>query len=159
MRRILSVTLENTPGALSRVVSMFSARAFNIDSLNVARTEDPTLSRMTIVTHGDDTVIEQIIKQINKIVDVNVVVDITEKKHVERELMLIKVAASTSEVRQETHRLVNIFRARINDINSKGFIVEVTGTSEKLDAFVAALPKNSIRETVRTGVTGINRGS
>lgn len=159
MLRILSVALENTPGALSRVVSMFSARAFNIDSLNVCKTVDPTLSNMTIVTHGDDRIIEQIIKQINKIVDVKTVVDITEKRHVERELMMVKLAADTPELRQEMHRLVATFRARVNDVNPKGFIVEVTGTSAKLDAFLAAVPQNSIKETVRTGVTGIGRGS
>lgn len=158
MRRILSVTLENRPGALSRVVSMFTARAFNIDSLTVAETEDPTLSRMTIVTHGDDDVIEQIIKQINKIIDVNTVTDITEKAHVERELLMVKVRADTGDVRQEMHRLVSIFRARINDVSDKGFIIEVTGTGHKLDAFLDALPGNCIIETVRTGVAGVTRG-
>ena len=158
MRRILAVTLENRPGALSRVVSMFTARAFNIDSLTVAVTEDPTLSRMTIVTHGNDDVIEQIIKQVNKIIDVNTVVDITEKKHVERELLMVKVSADNNNIREEMHRLVEIFRARINDVTEKGFIIEVTGTGSKLDAFLAALPKNSIKETIRTGVAGVTRG-
>lgn len=158
MRRILSVTLENRPGALSRVVSMFTARAFNIDSLTVAETEDPTLSRMTIVTHGDDDVIEQIIKQINKIIDVNTVTDITEKEHVERELLMVKVRAETGEVREEMVRLVSVFRGRVNDVTDKGYIIEVTGTGQKLDAFLGALPGNSILETVRTGVAGVTRG-
>ena len=158
MKRILAVTLENRPGALSRVVSMFTARAFNIDSLTVATTEDKTLSRMTIVTHGDDSVLEQIIKQINKVIDVNTVVDITEKPHVERELLMVKVRAEAGEVREEIHRLVSIFRARINDVTDKGFIVEVSGTGGKLDAFIGALPGNSIIETVRTGVAGVTRG-
>ena len=158
MRRILSVTLENRPGALSRVVSMFTARAFNIDSLTVAETEDSSLSRMTIVTHGDDNIIEQIIKQINKIIDVNTVSDITEKPHVERELMMVKVKAETGEVREELQRLVSIFRGRINDVTDKGFIIEVTGTGNKLDAFIDTLPGNCITETVRTGVAGVTRG-
>ncbi|MBF2734739.1 MAG: acetolactate synthase small subunit [Betaproteobacteria bacterium AqS2] len=158
MRRILAIRLENQPGALSRVVSMFSARAYNIDSLTVASTEDETLSRMTIVTHGSDDVIEQIIKQINKIVDVASVTDITEQRHVERELLLVKVRAANAEVREEMHRLVAVFRGRINDVTDRSFIIEVTGTGGKLDAFLAALPQTSIKETVRTGVAGVTRG-
>ncbi len=158
MRRILAVKLENTPGALSRVVSMFTARAFNIDSLTVSPTEDCTLSRMTIVTHGDDGVIEQIVKQINKIIDVNEVRDISEKRHVERELMMVKVRADSGDLRSEMQRLVTIFRGRINDVTDRGYIIEVSGDGKKLDAFLAALPSNSIRETVRTGVAGVVRG-
>lgn len=158
MRRILAIRLENQPGALSRVVSMFSARAYNIDSLTVASTEDETLSRMTIVTHGSDEVIEQIIKQINKIVDVASVTDITEQRHVERELLLVKVRAANAEVREEMHRLVAVFRGRINDVTDRSFIIEITGTGGKLDAFLAALPQSSIKETVRTGVAGVTRG-
>ncbi len=137
---------------------MFSARAYNIDSLTVASTEDETLSRMTIVTHGSDDVIEQIIKQINKIVDVASVTDITEQRHVERELLLVKVRAANAEVREEMHRLVAVFRGRINDVTDRSFIIEVTGTGGKLDAFLAALPQTSIKETVRTGVAGVTRG-
>ncbi len=158
MRRILAIKLENQPGALSRVVSMFSARAYNIDSLTVASTEDATMSRMTIVTHGNDEVIEQIIKQINKIVDVYSVIDITEKRHVERELLMVKVVAATPELRADMHRLVEVFRGRINDVTDRGFIIEVTGNGGKLDAFLAALPGNAIKETVRTGVAGVTRG-
>ena len=157
MRRIFAMTLENTPGALARVVSMFSARAFNIDSLTVAQTEDASLSRMTIVSHGDEQVLEQILKQINKIIDINTVTDITSKPHVERELMMVKVRATTADQRSEMYRLVSIFRGRINDVTDRGYIIEVTGDGQKLDAFLAALPSNTILETVRTGVAGVTR--
>lgn len=156
--RILAVRVENQPGALSRVVSMFSARGFNIDSMTVSPTEDETMYRFTIITHGDSLVIEQIVKQINKIIDVYDVVDITDKPHLERELMLVKVRADTPELREEITRLVSIFRGRINDVTSKTYILEITGTRSKLTAFLQSLPKNCITETVRSGVTGMSRG-
>ena len=158
IERILSVRLENESGALSRVVSMFSARGFNIDSMTVSPTEDETMFRLTIITYGEQVVIEQIVKQINKIIDVYDVVDITDKPHLERELMLVKVRADSPESRQEIKRLVEIFRGRINDVTSKSFILEVTGTRKKLAAFLDSLPGNSILETVRSGVTGMQRG-
>ncbi len=157
MRNILSVILENESGALVRVISMFAARGFNIDSLTVSPTEDKTLSRMTIVTHGDDDVIEQINKQINKIIDVYTVTNITYKQHLERELMMVKVKAASAEQREELFRMVSIFRGRINNVTSKTFILEITGTGDKLDAFLNALPKNCIIETVRTGVSAVVR--
>ena len=157
MRHILSVLLENESGALSRVVGLFSARNYNIDSLSVAPTEDPTLSRMTIVTHGSDGVIEQITKQLNKLVEVVKVVDLNEGQHNERELMLVKVRATGKE-RDEVLRLATIYRGQIIDGTDKTYTVEVTGPSDKLDSLLANLPQNSILETVRTGAAGIGRG-
>ena len=157
MRHILSVLLENESGALSRVVGLFSARNYNIDSLSAAPTEDPTLSRMTIVTHGSDSVIEQITKQLNKLVEVVKVVDLNEGQHNERELMLVKVRATGKE-RDEVLRLVTIYRGQIIDLTYKTYTIEVTGTRDKLDSLLVNLPQNSILETVRTGAAGIGRG-
>ena len=157
MRHILSVLLENESGALSRVVGLFSARNYNIDSLSAAPTEDPTLSRMTIVTHGSDGVIEQITKQLNKLVEVVKVVDLNEGQHNERELMLVKVRATGKE-RDEVLRLANIYRGQVIDVTDKTYTIEVTGVSEKLDSLLVNLPQNSILETVRTGASGIGRG-
>ena len=157
MRHILSVLLENESGALSRVVGLFSARNYNIDSLSVAPTEDPTLSRMTIVTHGSDGVIEQITKQLNKLVEVVKVVDLNEGQHNERELMLVKVRATGKE-RDEVLRLANIYRGQVIDVTDKTYTIEVTGVSEKLDSLLVNLPQNSILETVRTGASGIGHG-
>ncbi|RMH12802.1 MAG: acetolactate synthase small subunit [Gammaproteobacteria bacterium] len=157
MRHIISVLLENEAGALSRVSNLFSARGFNIESLSVAPTEDPTLSRMTLVTRGSDAVIEQITKQLNKLVDVVKLLDLTEGEHVEREMMMVKVR-TTSSNRDEVKRLSDIFRGRILDVTGKTYTIEVTGTSSKLDAFIEALDKKDIIETVRSGVTGIARG-
>ena len=157
MRHILSVLLENESGALSRVVGLFSARNYNIDSLSAAPTEDPTLSRMTIVTHGSDSVIEQITKQLNKLVEVVKVVDLNEGQHNERELMLVKVRATGKE-RDEVLRLANIYRGQVIDVTDKTYTIEVTGVSEKLDSLLVNLPQNSILETVRTGAAGIGRG-
>ena len=157
MRHILSLLLENEAGALSRVAGLFSARAFNIESLTVAPTEDPSVSRMTIVTVGSEEIIEQIIKQVNKLVDVIKVVDLSESDHIERELMLLKVAAMGQD-REEIKRLVDIFRARIIDVTDKTYTVEITGSGDKLDAFIQALAEKSILEVVRTGVSGISRG-
>jgi len=157
MRHIISILLENESGALSRVAGLFSARAYNIESLTVAPTEDPSLSRMTLVTSGSDDVIEQITKQLNKLIEVVKVVDLSEAAHIERELMLIKVRAAGKD-REEVKRMCDIFRGRILDVTDGTYTMEVTGTGAKLDAFVEALDKNSILETVRTGASGIGRG-
>ncbi|WP_148714305.1 acetolactate synthase small subunit [Chitinolyticbacter meiyuanensis] len=157
MRHILSVLIENEAGALSRVTGLFSARGYNIDSLTVQTTEDPTLSRMTIVTHGSDDVIEQITKQLNKLIEVVKVIDLNEADHIERELMLIKVRAAGRD-RDEMKRMADIFRGRIIDVTEKTYTVELTGTGEKLDAFIKALDPAAILETVRTGASGIARG-
>lgn len=157
MRHILSILLENESGALSRVVGLFSARGYNIDSLSVSATEDPTLSRMTIVTNACDEIIEQITKQLNKLIEVVKVVDLNESRYVERELMLVKVRAVNRD-RDEIWRLSEIYRGNIVDVTEKVFTVEITGTSEKLDSFLEALPRGLILETVRTGAAGIGRG-
>ncbi len=157
MRHILSLLMENEAGALSRVAGLFSARAFNIESLTVAPTEDPKVSRMTLVTSGSDAIIEQIMKQVNKLVDVVKVVDLNESRHIERELMLIKVAAKKTD-RAEIKRMVDVFRGRIIDVTENSFTIEMTGTGEKLDAFIEALDESLILEVVRSGVSGIARG-
>lgn len=157
MRHILSLLLENESGALSRVAGLFSARGYNIESLTVAPTEDPTLSRMTIVTSGSDEVIEQITKQLNKLIDVVKVFDLNEGRHIERELMLVKVRAD-GEQREEIKRTVDIFRGRIIDVTDRTYTIELTGAREKLDAFLEALEPDLILETVRTGASGIGRG-
>lgn len=149
--------MENESGALSRVSGLFSARGYNIESLTVAPTEDPTLSRMTIVTSGSDAVIEQIIKQLNKLIDVVRVLDLNDGKHIERELMLVKVKAS-NQYQDEMKRISDIFRGRIIDVSDNTFTIEVTGTSSKLDAYLESLDSESIIETVRTGALGIGRG-
>ncbi|MCE5180792.1 MAG: acetolactate synthase small subunit [Betaproteobacteria bacterium] len=157
MRHIISLLMENEAGALSRVAGLFSARGYNIESLTVAPTEDETLSRMTIVTRGSDDVIEQITKQLNKLIDVVKVVDLSEAGHIERELMLVKVRAE-GELREEMKRMSDIFRGRIVDVTEKTYIIELTGAGYKLDAFLEALDKSAILETVRTGASGIGRG-
>ncbi|SIT25110.1 acetolactate synthase small subunit [Achromobacter sp. MFA1 R4] len=157
MKHVISVLLENEPGALSRVVGLFSARGYNIETLTVAPTEDPTLSRMTIVTTGSDEVIEQITKHLNRLVDVVKVVDLTEGAHIERELMLVKVRAVGKE-REEMKRMADIFRGRIIDVTDKSYTIELTGVQEKVQAFLEALDRSAILETVRTGVSGIGRG-
>lgn len=149
--------MENESGALSRVSGLFSARGYNIESLTVAPTEDPTLSRMTIVTSGSDPVIEQIIKQLNKLIDVVRVLDLNDGKHIERELMLVKVKAS-NKYRDELKRISEIFRARIIDVSDNTFTIELTGSASKLDAYLDSLDNDSIIETVRTGASGIGRG-
>lgn len=157
MRHIISILLENEAGALSRVAGLFSARAYNIESLTVAPTEDASLSRMTIVTSGSEEVLEQITKQLNKLVDVVKVVDLSEAAHIERELMLIKVRA-TGKDREEMKRMADIFRGRIIDVADSTYVVELTGTGAKLDAFIQAVDAGLVLETVRTGVSGIGRG-
>lgn len=157
MRHIISILLENEPGALSRVAGLFSARGYNIESLSVAPTEDETVSRMTLVTSGSEEIIEQITKQLNKLVDVVKLLDITESTHVEREIMLIKVRASGA-LRDEVKRLCDIFRGRILDVTTSTYIIELTGTDEKLDAFIGSLESQTILEVVRSGSLGIGRG-
>ncbi|MBI3898052.1 MAG: acetolactate synthase small subunit [Gammaproteobacteria bacterium] len=157
MRHIISILLEDQPGALSRVAGLFSARGYNIESLTVARTEDPTLSRLTLVTSGSDEIIEQITKQLNKLIEVVKLTDLTEGAHIEREMMLIKTNA-TGDMRDEVKRLVDIFRGRIVDVTDTTYIIELTGNGEKLDAFVQAVRPAGIIEVVRSGVSGIARG-
>ena len=157
MRHIISLLMENEAGALSRVAGLFSARGYNIESLTVAPTEDSSLSRMTIVTSGSDEIIEQIIKQLNKLIDVVKVLDLNDGKHIERELMLVKVKAN-HQYREEMKRISDIFRGRIIDVSDNTFTIEITGSSTKLDAYLDSLDKSAIVETVRTGASGIGRG-
>jgi len=157
MRHIISLLMENEAGALSRVAGLFSARGYNIESLTVAPTEDPTLSRMTIVTSGSDAVIEQINKQLNKLVDVVAVMDLTDGEHLERELMLVKVSAQGDD-REELKRMADIFRGRIIDVSNSTYTIELTGTRAKLDSFLESIGRDLILETVRTGASGIGRG-
>lgn len=158
MRHIISILIENEAGALSRVAGLFSARAYNIESLTVAPTEDPSLSRMTIVTTGTDKIVEQITKQLNKLVDVVKLLELTDGPHIEREMMLIKVKASTMAQREDVKRLSDIFRGHIIDITTKTYTIELTGSGGKLDAFIEALAEHKILETVRSGVSAIARG-
>ncbi len=158
MRHIISILMENEAGALSRVAGLFSARGYNIESLSVAPTEDPSMSRLTLVTRGSDQIIEQIMKQLNKLIDVVKLLDLTDGPHVERELMLIKVKASSGTQREEVKRLADIFRGNIIDVTDKSYTIELTGDVTKLDAFIDTLKKDDILETVRSGITGISRG-
>jgi acetolactate synthase-1/3 small subunit len=157
MKHIIAVLLENEPGALSRVVGLFSARGYNIESLTVAPTEDPSLSRMTIQTSGSDDVIEQITKHLNRLIEVVKVVDLTEGSYTERELMMVKVRAVGKE-REEMKRMTDIFRGRIIDVTEKSYTIELTGDQSKNDAFLEAIDRSAILETVRTGSSGIGRG-
>ena len=157
MRHIISLLMENESGALSRVSGLFSARGYNIESLTVAPTEDATLSRMTIVTSGTDEIIEQIIKQLNKFIDVVKVLDLNDGKFIERELMIVKVKAN-AQYRDEMKRMCDIFRGRIIDVSDSSFTIELTGSSSKLDAYIESIDKAAILETVRTGASGIRRG-
>jgi len=157
MRHIISILIENESGALSRVAGLFSARGYNIESLTVAPTEDASMSRMTLVTRGSDDVIEQITKQLNKLIDVIKLIDLAESQHIERELMMVKIR-TTAEMRDEIRRLADIFRGRIIDVTPTSYVVEMTGTSEKLDAFLGTIDTDAIIEVVRSGPTGISRG-
>jgi acetolactate synthase-1/3 small subunit len=150
--------VENEAGALSRIAGLFSARAYNIESLTVAPTEDRSMSRMTIVTSGSEDVIEQITKQLNKLIEIVKVVDLSEAEHIERELMLIKVRASQKE-REDMKRMADIFRGRIIDVSDNTYTIELTGDGKKLDAFIQALDQGTIIETVRSGTSGIGRGN
>ncbi|MGV6827667.1 MAG: acetolactate synthase small subunit [bacterium] len=158
MRHIISILLENESGALSSVAGLFTARGYNIESLTVAPTEDKTLSRMTLVTRGDDRVVEQIVKQLNKLVDVVKLMDLSEGAHVEREMMMIKVKTPKS-LREEIKRLSDIFRANIIDVTDCTYTIEMTGDGEKLDAFIRAVDDDNIMEVVRSGPLGISRGT
>lgn len=157
MRHVISVLMENEPGALSRVVGLFSARGYNIETLTVAPTEDATLSRLTLTTEGSDAVIEQITKHLNRLIDVVKVVDLTDGPHIERELMLIKVRAVGKE-RDEIKRMADIFRGHIVDVTDKTYTIELTGDYQKMQAFIEALDRTAILETVRTGTSGVGRG-
>ena len=157
MRHIISVLLENESGALARLVGLFAQRGYNIDSLNVAATDDPTLSRLTLVTHGNDQVIEQISKQLHKLIEVVKVSDISEAAHIERELMLVKVKTSGNQ-REEVKRCADIFRGQIIDVTPTTYTIQLVGTSDKLDAFIQALGATPILEVVRSGASGIARG-
>jgi len=156
-KRIISVLMENSPGALSRVVGLFSQRGYNIESLNVAATEDPSLSRLTLTTVGDQKALEQITKNLNKLIDVVKLVDLTEGAHIERELMLIKVRA-TGGMREEVKRCVDIFRGQIIDVSQTLYTIQLAGDSAKLTAFIEAIDESLILEVVRTGISGISRG-
>lgn len=157
MRRIISMLMENEPGALSRVIGLFSQRGYNIETLNVAPTDDSTLSRLTLTTVGSDLRIEQLTKQLNKLVDVVKLADLTEGAHIERDMMLVKVRA-TGAAREEVKRTTDIFRGQIVDVGPTVYTIQLTGTSEKLDSFVAAMAGAEILEVVRSGVAGISRG-
>ncbi len=156
-KHVIALLLENEAGALSRVVGLFSARGYNIESLTVAPTEDASLSRMTIVTTGSDDVVEQITKHLNRLIEVVKVVDLSEGPFTERELMLIKVRAVGKE-RDEMKRMADIFRGRIIDVTDKTYTIELTGDASKLDAFLEAIDRAAILETARTGTSGIGRG-
>ena len=157
MRRIISVLLENEAGSLSRVVGLFAQRNYNIESLSVAPTDDQTLSRLTLTTYGDKGHSEQIIKQLNKLVEVVKVMDLCDADHVERELMLIKVRA-VGDLRQEVKRTTDVFRGQIVDVSGETYTVQLVGPGEKLDAFVRAIGKSAIIEVARSGVSGMGRG-
>ncbi|MCK5877308.1 MAG: acetolactate synthase small subunit [Candidatus Marithrix sp.] len=156
MRHTISILLENEAGALSQVAGLFSARGYNIESLAVAPTEDDSISRMTIVTRGSDNIIEQITKQLDKLIDVIKLIDLTEGVHIERELIMVKVKVTETEPRIK--RLVDIFRGRIIDVENGTYTIEMTGTGDKLDAFLKELGSDLVVEVVRSGVLGIARG-
>ena len=157
MRRIISVLMENESGALSRVIGLFAQRGYNIETLTVAPTEDETLSRLTLTTAASDEQVEQITKQLNKLIEVVRLVDLTEGEHIEREMMLIKLRATAAQ-RAEVKRISDIFRGQIIDVTQSSYTIQLTGTTEKLDAFLRAIPEESVMEVVRSGVSGISRG-
>lgn len=157
MRHIISILMENEPGALARVVGLFAQRGYNIETLTVAPTEDPTLSRLTMTTNGDDRKIEQVTKQLNKLIEVVKLIDLSEGPHIERELMLIKVKATGAQ-REEIKRTADIFRGQIVDVTPTVYTIQLAGTTDKLQAFIDAIGSACILETVRSGVSGISRG-
>lgn len=157
MKHIIAILIENEAGALSRVVGLFSARGYNIESLSVAPTENPSISRMTIATIGSEDVIEQITKHLNRLIEVIKVVDLTEGSYLERELMMVKIRAVGKE-REEIKRLSDIFRGSIIDVTDKSYTVEITGDQQKNNAFLQAIERSAILETVRTGCSGMGRG-
>jgi acetolactate synthase I/III small subunit len=156
-RHLISILMENEAGALSRVANLFSARGYNIESLTVAPTDDPTLSRLTLVTYGNKQIIEQIVKQLNKLIDVVRLIDLSETDAIERELMLVKTKAS-GELRAEMKRLADIFGGHVLDVTDATYTIELTGTGSKLDNFLRAVEKDAILEVVRSGATGIALG-
>jgi acetolactate synthase-1/3 small subunit len=156
-RHLISILMENEAGALSRVANLFSARGYNIESLSVAPTDDPTLSRLTLVTYGNEQIIEQIVKQLNKLIDVVRLIDLSETDAIERELMLVKTRAS-GELRAEMKRLADIFGGHVLDVTDATYTIELTGTGSKLDNFLRAVEKDAILEVVRSGATGIALG-
>jgi len=156
-RHLISILMENEAGALSRVANLFSARGYNIESLTVAPTDDSSLSRLTLVTSGNEQVIEQIVKQLNKLIDVVKLIDLSETDAIERELMLVKTKAS-GEQRAEMKRLADIFGGRILDVTDATYTIELTGDGNQLDNFLRAIEKDAILEVVRSGATGIARG-
>ena len=159
MRHVISILMENETGALSRVSGLFSARGYNIKSLTVAPTDDPSLSRMTLVTHGNPEIIEQIVKQLNKLIDVVKVMDLPQGNYIAREMMMVKVAAETAEDCAIIKRISDIFRARIIDVKQRTYTIELTGRTDKLDSYIDALECQTILEVVRSGVMGIARGN
>jgi len=156
-RHLISILMENEAGALSRVANLFSARGYNIESLTVAPTDDPTLSRLTLVTRGNEQIVEQIVKQLNKLIDVVKLIDLSETDAIERELMLIKTKA-LGEQRAEMMRLSEIFGGHILDVTESTYTIELTGPGGKLDSFLRAIEKDAILEVVRSGATGIALG-
>ena len=158
MKRIISILMENESGALSRVVGLFAQRGYNIDTLTVAPTDDDTLSRLTLTTQGDDHMVEQIVKQLHKLIDTIKVVNLSEGAHIERELMLVKIKATDSDIRRELKSCVEIFRGHIIDVTPATYTVQLAGDSEKLDAFSESVGEMGIMEVVRSGVSGISRG-
>lgn len=158
MQHTISVLMNNHFGVLSRVSGLFSGRGFNIESLNVAETSDPNISRMTIVTIGDDSKIEQITKQLNKLVDVIKVMDLTQENFVNRELVLIKMNAETR-VREEILRIVDLFRAKVVDVSHSTYTIEITGDEGKIKSFIELLTPLGIKEVVRSGRIAIGRGN
>ena len=158
-RHTIAILLENAAGALSRVAGLFSARAYNIESLAVAPTEDPTVSRMTVVTSGSPEIIEQITKQLNKLVDVIKLIDLNDGPHIERELMLVKLRAASSEQRSEMKRLADIFGGTVVDITETSYTVELTGSRQRLDDFIEAVGVRHVMEMARSGVLGLLKGS
>jgi len=159
MRHVISVLMENEAGSLSRVVGLFSARGYNIESLSVAPTDDDSLSRLTLVTRGSDEVIEQILKQLNKLIEVVKVTDLSDFKHIEREMMLIKLEAKQAESMATIKQVADVFRGKVIDLSNKTFTIEISGKGEKLDAFIEAMNEQTILEVVRSGCIGIARGN
>ncbi|GBU10228.1 acetolactate synthase 3 small subunit [Gammaproteobacteria bacterium] len=158
VRHIISMLLENESGALSRVVNLFSARGYNIESLSVAPTDDASVSRLTLVTIANQSVIEQIVKQLNKLIDVIKLVDLTEGAHIERELMLLKIKAHSETSRAELYRLNDMFRGRLLDVTDTSYTIEMTGACSKLDGFLNAVASLGVIEIVRSGSIGLVRG-
>jgi acetolactate synthase-1/3 small subunit len=158
MRHTISVLVENKAGVLARIANLFSARGYNIDSLAVGETEDPSISRMTIIVRGDERILEQIEKQLNKLIDVIKVSDFIETEHLERDLVLVKVSTDKN-TRSEILQIVDIFRAKIVDVAPASLIIEMTGTEEKINAFIEIIRPFGVKEMVRTGIVAMARGS